>query len=425
MMMTNFTDCDQTAQRLLLAKMISNMSYEYDTSYFKKLEDGDYVKFFAYIIIIIGGLIGNISVILTVALNRSMRTTINFYVANLAVADALICIFCMGTHSFGTLTRSFALGSFMCKFNTFMQMVCLLSSVLTLSAISCDRFIAIMFPLHVRITKQRTSIVMQIIWVISILVSLPFLFFKKLILFEWRDFVEPVCAEEWPKISYYDEEESECRQIEQYRVTYYVTCSIVLYFIPVIVMMTAYSLILWKLWISEVPGERHAANINVQYRARKKVIKMVLVVLIAFIICWTPMQIQIYISALQSEAQSDKWIEEYQWVSNYLAFANSFINPIIYGGFNKTFREGFCIMLRCGYRRDRFARNPRSRLTFTTGVTSSPSRFTSKTINGTNKNSSQKSNNMEMVPVYHPSGDGDTSPNMKDTCVSIADGKQL
>ncbi|GBN68048.1 Substance-K receptor [Araneus ventricosus] len=245
------------------------------------------------------------------------------------------------------------------------------------------------------------------------------------IFFQWRDFVEPVCAEEWPKISYYDEDLHECRQIEQYRFTYYVTCSIALYFIPVIVMMTAYSLILWKLWISEVPGERHAANINVQYRARKKVIKMVLVVLIAFIICWTPMQIQIYISALQSEAQSDKWIEQYQWVSNYLAFANSFINPIIYGGFNKTFRDGFCIMLRCGYRRDRFARNPRSRLTFTTGVTSSPSRFTSKTINGTNKNSSQKSNNMEMVPVYHPNGDGDTSPNMKDTCVSIADGKQL
>ncbi|GFU95486.1 substance-K receptor [Trichonephila clavipes] len=156
---------------------------------------------------------------------------------------------------------------------------------------------------------------------------------------KWRDFVEPVCTEMWPKITYYDEDLGQCKSIEQYRLTYYMVCSITLYFIPIVIMITAYSLILWKLWISEVPGERHAANINVQYRARKKVIKMVLVVLIAFIICWTPIQIQIFISALQGDSQVDSWTTEYQWLSNYLAFANSFINPIIYGGFNKTFRE--------------------------------------------------------------------------------------
>ncbi|GFT19966.1 hypothetical protein NPIL_470741, partial [Nephila pilipes] len=52
------------------------------------------------------------------------------------------------------------------------------------------------------------------------------------------------------------------------------------------------------------------------------------------------------------------------------------------------------------------------------------SRFTSKTINGANKNSSQKSNNIEMMPVFHPN-DGEISPNMKDTCVTIADVKEL
>ncbi|GFS77675.1 substance-K receptor [Nephila pilipes] len=156
-----------------------------------------------------------------------------------------------------------------------------------------------MFPLHVRITKQRTSIVMQIIWVISILVSVPFLIFKKHEVYKWRDFVEPVCSEIWPKLTYYDEDLGHCKSIEQYRLTYYMVCSITLYFIPIVIMITAYSLILWKLWISEVPGERHAANINVQYRARKK---------------------------------ADSWTAEYQWLVTILLFANSFINPIIYGG---------------------------------------------------------------------------------------------
>lgn len=57
----------------------------------------------------------------------------------------------------------------------------------------------------------------------------------------------------------------------------------------------------------------------------------------------------------------------------------------------------------------------RSRLTFTTGVTSSPSRNVSRTLNGATK--SQK---MEMKLVY-PVPDGDTSP--KETCVSVSDVK--
>ncbi|KAL3180436.1 hypothetical protein MRX96_008997 [Rhipicephalus microplus] len=59
---------------------------------------------------------------------------------------------------------------------------CLTCSVLTLSAISCDRFIAIMFPLqaHVRVTKQRTSAVIAIIWVTSAIISVPLIIFSRL-----------------------------------------------------------------------------------------------------------------------------------------------------------------------------------------------------------------------------------------------------
>ncbi|KAH7983357.1 hypothetical protein HPB52_011398 [Rhipicephalus sanguineus] len=59
---------------------------------------------------------------------------------------------------------------------------CLTCSVLTLSAISCDRFIAIMFPLqaHVRVTKQRTSAVIAVIWVTSAIISVPLIIFSRL-----------------------------------------------------------------------------------------------------------------------------------------------------------------------------------------------------------------------------------------------------
>uniref|UniRef100_T1D203 Putative neuropeptide receptor n=1 Tax=Cupiennius salei TaxID=6928 RepID=T1D203_CUPSA len=394
--------------------------YPGEPTVWKELYFADVLKLFAYIVIIAGGLLGNISVILTVALNRSMRTTINFYVANLAVADAMICIICMVPHALTVTTENaYILGEFMCKFNPFTQMTCLTSSVLTLSAISCDRFMAIMFPLHVRITKQRTSVVMTIVWIVSVAVSVPFLFVKKHLVIQWKNFLEPKCSEVWYNHAYYEESVQDCVTYEPLRVIYYVVVSITLFFLPIVIMITAYSLILWRLWGAEVPGEQHAANVNVHSRARKKVNKMVFVVLVVFIICWTPLQAMVLYSAFGHNATIHgalpDWFGDFKWFSYYIAYANSFMNPIIYGGFNKTFREGFCIVLRCGYQRDRYGRPARSRLTFTTGVTSSPSR---KTLNGANRSSSQKSN-IEMKLVY-----GDTSPTMKETCVSIAETKE-
>lgn len=65
---------------------------------------------------------------------------------------------------------------------------CLTSSVLTLSAISCDRFIAIIYPLQARfrVTKHRTGILIVVIWITSLVVSLPFLVMRKHYVFQVR-----------------------------------------------------------------------------------------------------------------------------------------------------------------------------------------------------------------------------------------------
>ncbi|GFR19613.1 g_PROTEIN_RECEP_F1_2 domain-containing protein [Trichonephila clavata] len=82
----------------------------------------EYIKIAFYLLILIVALMGNISVILTVILNRSMRTTINFYLVNLAVADLLICICCMWVPLANSITKPLDnLGPFICKLNPFAQ----------------------------------------------------------------------------------------------------------------------------------------------------------------------------------------------------------------------------------------------------------------------------------------------------------------
>ncbi|GFY70960.1 g_PROTEIN_RECEP_F1_2 domain-containing protein [Trichonephila inaurata madagascariensis] len=82
----------------------------------------EFVKIAFYLLILVVALMGNISVILTVILNRSMRTTINFYLVNLAVADLLICICCMWVPLANSITKPlYSLGAFICKLNPFAQ----------------------------------------------------------------------------------------------------------------------------------------------------------------------------------------------------------------------------------------------------------------------------------------------------------------
>lgn len=51
------------------------------------------------------------------------------------------------------------------------------------------------------------------------------------------------------------------------------------------------SLVVWTLWGAKQPGEQHsAATRHMVTRAKKRVVKMVAVVLIVFVICWTPLQ---------------------------------------------------------------------------------------------------------------------------------------
>ena len=91
------------------------------------------------------------------------------------------------------------------------------------------------------------------------------------IAFQWRDFVETNCIESWPFISEYSEEKGICIKSYIMKKIYYTFVTTTLFFIPVFVMITAYSLIVWRLWVNEVPGERSQSNVSVHKKAKKKV----------------------------------------------------------------------------------------------------------------------------------------------------------
>lgn len=79
------------------------------------------------------------------------------------------------------------------------------------------------------------------------------------------------CGWTWPTEVTWDADRGECAYVSSSRKLYYLLVTVALFFLPVAIMLTAYSLIVWRLWITQMPGERSAANINAQCRAKRKV----------------------------------------------------------------------------------------------------------------------------------------------------------
>jgi hypothetical protein len=73
-------------------------------------------------------------------------------------------------------------------------------------------------------------------------------------------------------VNEFSEEKGFCVKSYPSKKIYYTFVTTTLFFIPVIVMITAYSLIVWRLWVNQMPGEANQANVIAQKKAKKKVI---------------------------------------------------------------------------------------------------------------------------------------------------------
>lgn len=74
-----------------------------------------------YTIIFLLSIVGNVLVIITLTLNRSMRSVTNIFLLNLAVSDLLLGVFCMPFTLVGVLLKNFVFGPVMCHLISYLQ----------------------------------------------------------------------------------------------------------------------------------------------------------------------------------------------------------------------------------------------------------------------------------------------------------------
>ncbi|KAF7272804.1 hypothetical protein GWI33_014441 [Rhynchophorus ferrugineus] len=80
-----------------------------------------WILIFFHCVVFVVGLLGNVLVCVAVYRNHSMRTVTNYFIVNLAVADALVILFCLPFSVVWDVTSTWWFGTAMCKIVLYIQ----------------------------------------------------------------------------------------------------------------------------------------------------------------------------------------------------------------------------------------------------------------------------------------------------------------
>lgn len=114
-------------------------------------------RFNAYLVLTILSTFANILVILTFIVEKSLRTTFNIFILNLAIVDLLTSIFRMGFKALiiaAVKGYSWPYSQVMCNFNGVLQSVVYVANVYNLMAIAICRYMAIVLSKRHLVTKK-------------------------------------------------------------------------------------------------------------------------------------------------------------------------------------------------------------------------------------------------------------------------------
>ncbi|XP_061582017.1 histamine receptor H2a [Cololabis saira] len=272
---------------------------------------------------------GNVLVCLAVCASRRLRCLTNCFIVSLAVTDLLLGLLVLPFSALLQLNDDWPLGPVFCNFYISMDVMLCTASILTLLAISVDRYLAVTLPLRYTslVLPWRVAVAMAGVWTVSVAVSfLP-------IQMGWNT-VNGTVQNQGPWAS-----ERSCR-FELNR-PYVLTDSLVTFYLPLVAMCWTYLRILQ---IARAQAKRNnnpstcttlvSSATAVVLREHKATVTLAAVIG-AFVVCWLPYFILFTVLGL--EEHPDPGVVPEFPVVLWLGYANSALNPILYGALNRDF----------------------------------------------------------------------------------------
>ncbi|GFO38353.1 FMRFamide receptor 1 [Plakobranchus ocellatus] len=271
---------------------------------------------------ILFSIVGNILVVIVFTRGRRCRTDIRPFLINLAAADLIKALFCMPFTVIYTMMERWIFSEPMCPLVLFMQHLSVSASVFTNMAIGIDRFLVVTFPLKVRMMSRRIWYIICMIWVCAVGLSSVQLVVGRAITVANVTY----CGEFWSS--------------QPSRKTFTIMHTFFIYIIPLVILSVTYTIVSRVLWKRTAPGNAHEGRDLQHLNAKRKKIKMLVLVVIMFGVSWLPLHTFFLVLDFKPELiQQDPHLSKVvYYIACLLAMSNSCANPIIYGFTNDSFR---------------------------------------------------------------------------------------
>ncbi|XP_057701961.1 isotocin receptor-like [Corythoichthys intestinalis] len=276
-------------------------------------------------LVLLLALSGNLCVLWAIRAAKPRQSRMLYFMRHLSIADLVVAVFQVLPQLIWKITFRFCGPDVLCRLVKYAQVVGMFASTYMLVLMSIDRCLAICQPLR-PLRRRRDRVCVGTSWLLSLIFSTPQVYIFSLLevgdgVYDcWGDFVEP-----WGAKAY---------------VTW-MTLSI--YILPVGVLSVCYGLICVKIWqnvnlktrrdhfLGLAPnGARYlcrVSSVRLISKAKIRTVKMTFVVVLAYIVCWTPFFFVQMWSAWDDAAPRE---DTAFIIAMLLASLNSCCNPWIY-----------------------------------------------------------------------------------------------
>ncbi|PNI86959.1 NMBR isoform 1 [Pan troglodytes] len=293
-----------------------------------------------YLLIITVGLLGNIILVKIFITNSAMRSVPNIFISNLAAGDLLLLLTCVPVDASRYFFDEWMFGKVGCKLIPVIQLTSVGVSVFTLTALSADRYRAIVNPMDMQTSGALlwTCVKAMGVWVVSVLLAVPEAVFSEVARISSLDNSSFTACIPYPQTD------------ELHPKIHSVLIFLVYFLIPLAIISIYYYHIAKTLIKSahNLPGE-YNEHTKKQMETRKRLAKIVLVFVGCFIFCWFPNHIlYMYRSFNYNEIDPSLGHMIVTLVARVLSFGNSCVNPFALYLLSESFRRHFNSQLCCG-----------------------------------------------------------------------------
>uniref|UniRef100_A0A8R1DUH6 G_PROTEIN_RECEP_F1_2 domain-containing protein n=2 Tax=Caenorhabditis japonica TaxID=281687 RepID=A0A8R1DUH6_CAEJA len=300
---------------------------------------------FCYLFLFLFAFVGNVTMFLILCRNQLVKVRrVHSLLLHMNIAHLLVTLVVMPKEVLHNYMVAWFAGDVMCRVCKFFDVFGISLSMNVLICITLDRFYSIFFPLYAMRARKSVQRMVSIAWLASLLTSAPQLYLFK--------------TATHPCYVWYTQCVSKnfIGELSNDVVFYFSIINIIqVYLAPLLVTVVCYTLILWKISRkSKTAGEKECEKSselllrrngqNNLERARSRTLRMTFVIVLAFIFCWTPYSILMFLHFLRHTDWIPKDVRKFIYA---FAVLNSAISPYLYGYFSFDIRKELELLFAC------------------------------------------------------------------------------